>query len=63
MHLILAGATGLVGTHVLRLALADARVTTVTALARKPLPPHPKLLAPGVDFDEIGRASCRERVF
>ena len=53
MHLILAGATDLVGTHVLRLALADARVTTVTALARKPLPPHPKLLAPGVDFDAL----------
>lgn len=53
MHLILAGATGLVGTHVLRLALADARVTTVTALARKPLPPHPKLLAPGVDFEAL----------
>lgn len=53
MHLILAGATGLVGTHVLRLALADARVTTVTALARKPLPPHPKLLAPGGDFDAL----------
>lgn len=53
MHLILAGATGLVGTHVLRLALADARVRTVTALARKPLPPHPKLLAPGVDFDAL----------
>ena len=46
MKLLLAGATGLVGRHVLRLALADARVTTVVALARKPLPAHPKLIAP-----------------
>lgn len=53
MQLILVGATGLVGTHVLRLALADARVTTVIALARKPLPAHPKLLAPAIDFDAL----------
>lgn len=53
MHLILAGATGLVGAHVLRLALADTRVTTVIALARKPLPAHPKLLAPAIDFDAL----------
>ena len=53
MKLLLAGATGLVGRHVLRLALADARVTTVVALARKPLPAHPKLIAPFVDFDAL----------
>ncbi len=53
MKLLLAGATGLVGRHVLRLALADARVTTVVALARKPLPAHPKLIAPLVDFDAL----------
>lgn len=53
MQLILVGATGLVGTHVLRLALADARVTRVIALARKPLPAHPKLLAPAIDFDAL----------
>lgn len=53
MKLLLAGATGLVGRHVLRLALADARVTTVVALARKPLPAHPKLIAPSVDFDAL----------
>lgn len=53
MQLILAGATGLVGAQVLRLALADARVTKVIALARKPLPAHPKLLAPAIDFDAL----------
>lgn len=53
MQLLLTGATGLVGRHVLRLALADARVTTVVALARKPLPAHPKMLAPSVDFDVL----------
>ena len=53
MQLLLIGATGLVGRHVLRLALADARVTTVVALARKPLPAHPKLIAPFVDFDAL----------
>ena len=53
MQLILVGATGLVGAHVLGLALADARVTTVIALARKPLQAHPKLLAPAIDFDAL----------
>lgn len=53
MQLLLVGATGLVGRHVLRLALADARVTKVVALARKPLPAHPKLLAPDIDFDAL----------
>lgn len=54
MKLLLAGGTGLVGRHVLRLALADARVTTVVALARKPLPAHPKLIGPFIDFDALG---------
>jgi uncharacterized protein YbjT (DUF2867 family) len=53
MKLLLAGATGLVGRHVLRLALADARVSTVVALARKPLPAHPTLIAPFIDFDAL----------
>ncbi|OBV37951.1 NAD-dependent dehydratase [Janthinobacterium psychrotolerans] len=53
MKLLLAGATGLVGQHVLRLALADARVSTVVALARKPLAAHPKLIAPFIDFDGL----------
>ncbi|MBO1908405.1 NAD-dependent dehydratase [Microvirga sp. 3-52] len=57
MKLILVGSTGLVGRHVLDLALADSGVETVVALARRPLPDHPKLLAPAVDFDHLPRAA------
>lgn len=51
--LVLVGATGLVGRHVLELALADARVGAVVAPARRALPEHPKLSAPRVDFDHL----------
>lgn len=50
--ILLAGATGLVGQNVLRLALADARVSRVVAPTRRPLTPHPKLLNPVLDFDQ-----------
>ncbi|MDN2697088.1 NAD-dependent dehydratase [Janthinobacterium sp. SUN073] len=53
MKLILIGATGLVGREVLRLALADARVTAIVAPVRKPTPAHPKLDAPLVDFERL----------
>jgi uncharacterized protein YbjT (DUF2867 family) len=53
MKLLLVGATGLVGREVLRLALSDARVSQVVAPVRKPLPAHPKLEAPLVDFDRL----------
>ena len=53
MKLLLVGATGLVGLEVLRLALSDARVSQVVAPVRKPLPAHPKLDAPLVDFDRL----------
>lgn len=53
MKLLLVGATGLVGREVLRLALADARVAAIVAPVRKPLPAHPKLDAPLVDFDRL----------
>ncbi|WP_425251639.1 NAD-dependent dehydratase [Janthinobacterium sp. NFX145] len=53
MKLILIGATGLVGREVLRLALADGRVTAIVAPVRKPLPAHAKLDAPLVDFDRL----------
>ena len=49
----LAGATGLVGSAVLALALADDRVTRIVAPTRKPLLPHPKLFAPLVDFSAL----------
>lgn len=53
MHLLLLGATGLVGRHVLDLALADPRVTAVTAPTRRSLPIRPKLSSPVVDFDKL----------
>lgn len=53
MKLILAGATGLVGSHVLKLALADGRIDHIVAPSRRALPVHPKLEAPLVDFDRL----------
>lgn len=53
MKLLLVGATGLVGRHVLDIALADARVDEVVVLARRPLSPHPKMRALEVDFDNL----------
>jgi uncharacterized protein YbjT (DUF2867 family) len=55
MHLLLLGATGLVGRHVLDLALADPRVTAVTAPTRRPLLPRAGLSAPTVDFDRLSQ--------
>lgn len=41
-----AGATGLVGGHILRLLLEDPEVGRVVAPTRRPLPPHTKLENP-----------------
>lgn len=57
MRLLLAGATGLVGSHVLARALADARIEAVIAPVRRPLTPHPKLSAPLVDFAQLPEAA------
>ncbi|XLZ72048.1 NAD-dependent dehydratase [Massilia sp. SR12] len=53
MKLLIVGATGLVGREVLRLALESPAVRSVVAPTRRPLPPHPKLIAPVVDFDQL----------
>lgn len=53
MKLLLVGATGLVGSHVLRLALADPRIDSVVAPSRHPLASHPKLQSPIVNFDDL----------
>lgn len=50
---LLVGATGLVGREVLRLALADPRVTHLTAPTRRPLATHSRLTNPLVDFDAL----------
>lgn len=52
-RLLILGATGLVGGHLLRLALDDGRVTGVVAPVRRAMPAHPKLEAPVVDFDAL----------
>lgn len=51
--LLLAGATGLVGSAALRLLLADERVRQVVAPTRRALPPHAKLLNPIVSSSDI----------
>ncbi len=53
MNLMLVGSTGLVGRHVLALALADTRVDTVVAPVRRGMPGRSKLLAPVVDFERL----------
>lgn len=53
MKLLLVGASGLVGSHVLKLALADPRVEHVVAPGRKVLAAHAKLEAPLCDFGEM----------
>ncbi len=56
--LLLAGATGLVGRALLRLALDDPRITTVIAPTRRPLERRPKLENPVVDYEHLpGSAS------
>ena len=49
--LLVVGATGLVGQSVLQQALADPRVARLVAPTRRPLPVHPRLENPLVDFD------------
>ncbi|WP_028602225.1 NAD-dependent dehydratase [Ottowia thiooxydans] len=54
MKLLLVGATGLVGSHALRLALDDSRITQVTSPVRRALPlAHHKLRAPIVDYEAL----------
>ena len=54
MKLLILGATGLVGSEVLRQALAHPDVTEVRAPVRRPLTlEHPRLAAPVVDFADL----------
>lgn len=43
-RVLLTGATGLVGGHLLRLLIADARVSQIIAPTRRPLPPADKVV-------------------
>jgi uncharacterized protein YbjT (DUF2867 family) len=62
MNLLLVGSTGLVGRHVLELALADGRIDAVVAPVRHSLANHPKLLAPTVDFERLPKEADWWRV-
>jgi uncharacterized protein YbjT (DUF2867 family) len=53
LTLILVGATGLVGSHVLGLALDNPHVGRIIAPTRRPLPAHNKLHAPLVDYENL----------
>ncbi len=58
LSVLLAGATGLVGRHVLAQLLSDARFRSVVAPTRRPLAAHPKLENPLVDFDRLDREAA-----
>lgn len=53
MKILLLGATGLVGSHVLEIALNHEQVSMVIAPVRKAINGHPKLIAPIIDFENI----------
>lgn len=57
---LLLGATGLVGSHLLRQLLDDPRYETVVALTRRPLDvEHPNLRQEIIDFDQPDPARIR----
>lgn len=53
MKLLLVGATGLVGSHVLALALNDARISKIVVLTRNVIEAHPKVEMIVTDFDDL----------
>lgn len=55
-RLLILGATGLVGQHVLAQTLSDSSVVQVVAPTRRTLAPYPKLLNPIVDFKALPQA-------
>lgn len=52
-HLLILGATGLVGQQLLDLAQADPRIGRITAPTRRAVAPHPKLSNPRVDYRNL----------
>jgi uncharacterized protein YbjT (DUF2867 family) len=53
LRVLLIGATGVVGGHVLQRALAEESFTEVVALTRRALPAHPKLINPVVNLADL----------
>ncbi|HEX8436671.1 NAD-dependent epimerase/dehydratase family protein, partial [Archangium sp.] len=55
---VVAGASGLIGSHLLDALLEDSRYREVHSLGRRPLPKqHPKLVQHTVDFARLGEES------
>lgn len=52
-HILILGASGQVGQELLALALGHPDVTRVVAPTRQPLPGHPKLENPQVDYEQL----------
>lgn len=50
---LVVGATGLIGSQVIDLLLADSYYERVVVFARKPLPDHPKLMQFQTDFSNL----------
>lgn len=57
MKLIVAGATGFVGTEVIRQALSNPKVTSILALARRTTP-VPSNTGPGADASKLQSVVC-----
>lgn len=51
--LLIAGATGLVGSQALEMALHDPRITRIVAPTRRPLPAHEKVFNPIMSADDL----------
>lgn len=59
MKLIVVGATGLIGSEVVRQALAHKAVTSVVALGRRPTPP-PAGLTAGSSVEKFTSVTCED---
>ena len=62
MRVLLTGASGLAGSAVLQEALADARVTSVLALVRRPLEPAPSPSSSSSSSSSSAAAAAKLRV-
>lgn len=63
-RIVLAGATGLVGTEILKALLADPTVAAVHVLGRRPLGvSHPRLQAHVVDFTRLPALAPADEVY
>lgn len=59
MKLIVTGATGFVGKEVIRQSLRNPNITSVVALARRPVP-VPSNLDPGADSSKLHSVTIKD---